>query len=49
MCQHSTGSGLNMLRSSVVIQQIDMSLVGKHEVPLIEPEPLLSEDIVIHT
>ena len=24
-----------------------MSLVGKHESPLIEPEPLLSEDVVI--
>ena len=46
-CVNITGSGLDMLRSSIAIQQIDMSLVGKHEAPLIEPEPSLSEDIVI--
>jgi len=47
-CVNITGSGLDVLRSSVAIEQIDMSLVGKHEVPLLEPEPLLSEDEVIH-
>ena len=46
-CVNITGSGLDVLRSSVVLEQIDMSLVGKNEVPLIEPEPLLSEDVVI--
>jgi len=46
-CVKITGSGLDTLRSSIAIQQIDMSLVGKHEVPLIEPEPLLSEDVVL--
>jgi len=45
-CVNITGSGLDMLRSSIAIQQIDMSLVGKHEVPLIEPEPLLSDKVV---
>ena len=46
-CVNITGSGLDVLRSSVAIQQVDMSLVGKHEVPLVEPEPLLSESVVI--
>ena len=46
-CVNITGSGLDTLRSSTVLEQIDMSLVGKHEVPLIEPEPLLSEDVCI--
>jgi len=46
-CVNMTGSGLDVLRSSVAIEQIDMSLVGKNEVPLIEPEPLLSESLVI--
>ena len=45
-CVNITGSGLNVLRSTT-LEQIDLSLVGKHEVPLINPEPLLSEDIVL--
>ena len=45
-CINITGSGLNVLRSSTTIKQIDLSLVGKHEVPLL-PEPLLSEIEVI--
>ena len=46
-CVNITGRGLDVLRSSVAIQQIDLSLVGKREVPLLYPEPLLPEDIVI--
>ena len=46
-CINITGSGLDTLRSSTAIQQIDLSLVGKHEVPVIEPEPLLSGEVVI--
>jgi hypothetical protein len=46
-CINITGSGLDVLRLSTVLEQIDLSLVGKHEVPLIEPEPLLSEDVVL--
>ena len=46
-CVNISGVGLNTLRSSVAIQQIDMSSVGKHEVPLIEPKPLLSETKVL--
>ena len=46
-CVNITGSGFDLLRSSTVLEQIDMSLVGKHESPMIEPEPLLSEDVVI--
>ena len=46
-CVNISGIGLNVLRSSVVIKQIDLSLVGKHESPLIEPDPLLSESVVL--
>ena len=46
-CVNITGSGLSSLSRAWAIKQIDLSLVGKNEVPLIEPEPLLSEDIVI--
>ena len=46
-CVNITGSGLNILRSSFAIKQIDLSLVGKHESPLLEPEPLLSQDAVL--
>ena len=46
-CVNITGSGLDLLSSSVAIQQIDMSLVGKHESPTIKSEPKISEDIVI--
>jgi len=46
-CVSITGIGLNELRSSIVIQQIDMSLVGKHESASLKPEPLLSESVVI--
>jgi len=46
-CVNISGSGLDTLRSSVAIEQIDLSLVGKHESPIIEPEPLLFEDVLI--
>ena len=46
-CVNITGSGLDLLRSSVAIQQIDMSLIAKHESPILEPEPSLSENVVI--
>ena len=46
-CVNITGSGLDLLRLATAIQQIDLSLVGKHELPLIDPEPLLSEEIVL--
>ena len=46
-CVNILGTGLDMLRSSMAIQQIDLSLVGKHESSLVEPEPLLSESVVL--
>ena len=45
-CVNITGSGLDLLRSSRSIQQIDLSLVGKHESPVLEPEPKISEHLV---
>ena len=46
-CVNITGQGLVILGFSTLIQQIDMSLVGKHESPTIKSEPKISEDIVI--
>ena len=38
---------MDIIRSSTVLEQLDLSLVGKQERPLLVPEPLLSESIVI--
>ena len=48
MCVNISGIGLDVLRLTTTLEQIDLSLVGKHEMPSIEqPEPLLSETEVI--
>ncbi|KAK1732696.1 hypothetical protein QTG54_016595 [Skeletonema marinoi] len=41
-CINITGVGLKPLRGSIMIQQIDLSLVGDHESPVLYPEPSLS-------
>ena len=41
------GIGLRSLRKSAVLRQIDLSLVGQHEDPRLESEPMLSKAIVI--
>ncbi|KAL7531080.1 hypothetical protein ACHAXR_004419 [Thalassiosira sp. AJA248-18] len=46
-CINIEGHGLEPLRSSTVLEQIDLGLVGQHESPLIEPEPRLSEETVV--
>lgn len=46
-CISIRGRGLNLLRSASSIIQIDLSLVGKHKVPLLDPEPLIYEDVVL--
>jgi len=46
-CSNITGIGLNPLRDSVVLEQLDISLVGKHDNPRIEPEPKISEEAVL--
>ena len=38
-CLGITGVGLYPLRGSIVLQWIDLSLVGDHENPTIDPEP----------
>ena len=42
-----TGSGLQPLMGSIVLEWIDLSLVGDHENPTITPEPPISADIVV--
>ncbi|KAL7539462.1 hypothetical protein ACHAXR_009306 [Thalassiosira sp. AJA248-18] len=42
-CVNITGNGLEILRGSVVLEQIDLSLVGQHERPVIYPEQSISE------
>ena len=46
-CVNISGSGLDTLRFSVAIEQIDLSLVWKHESPLLDPEPLLLQTEVL--
>ena len=41
------GSGLSPLRGSIVLKQLDLSLVGEHERPVLYPEPSISEEAVI--
>ncbi len=46
-CINITGVGLEPLRGSMIIEQIDLSLVDYHESPELEPEPRLSCDEVL--
>ena len=46
-CINITGIGLAPLRGSIVLQQIDLSLVGYQESPKLEPEPAISEAAVL--
>eukprot|EP00984_Skeletonema_dohrnii_P034038 scaffold32814_cov144-Skeletonema_dohrnii-CCMP3373.AAC.2 len=41
-CVNITGVGLEPLRGSLIIEQIDLSLVGEHQRPNISPEPHIS-------
>eukprot|EP00984_Skeletonema_dohrnii_P024742 scaffold13868_cov93-Skeletonema_dohrnii-CCMP3373.AAC.1 len=41
-CINISGAGLEPLRGSTIIQQIDLSLVGDHENERLDPEPLIS-------
>ena len=45
-CLRITGAGLEPLRGSLIIEQIDLSLVG-NESPDLDPEPPISCDIVL--
>jgi len=46
-CRGIIGHGLAPLRQSVVIEQIDLSLVGKFESPILEGDTLLSESVTL--
>ena len=46
-CIHITGSGLQPLSGSVVIEQIDLSLVKQHESPSLKKTALISEAVVL--
>jgi hypothetical protein len=46
-CISITGIGLEPLRGSTMIEQIDLSLVGKHQSPEIDPEPPISCEAVL--
>ncbi|KAK1740869.1 hypothetical protein QTG54_008121, partial [Skeletonema marinoi] len=41
-CVNITGAGLEPLWGSLIIEQIDLSLVGEHQSPKIYPEPSIS-------
>ena len=46
-CININGAGLSPLRGSVVLKQLDLSLVGQHKSSLLDPEPSISEEEVI--
>ncbi|KAL7500202.1 hypothetical protein ACHAWT_008298 [Skeletonema menzelii] len=46
-CINLTGVGLEPLRGSRVMEHIDLSLVPDHTSPLLDPEPPLSQELVI--
>ncbi|KAK1740839.1 hypothetical protein QTG54_008091 [Skeletonema marinoi] len=46
-CINITGAGLEPLRGSTIIEQIDLSLVGEHQNPNIYPEPPISCKLVL--
>eukprot|EP00984_Skeletonema_dohrnii_P035860 scaffold36150_cov172-Skeletonema_dohrnii-CCMP3373.AAC.3 len=46
-CVNITGVGLEPLRGSAIINQIDLSLNGEHQRPSISPEPSISCDRVL--
>eukprot|EP00984_Skeletonema_dohrnii_P019122 scaffold9073_cov180-Skeletonema_dohrnii-CCMP3373.AAC.9 len=46
-CVNITGAGLEPLRRSTIIEQIDLSLVGDHQCPYINPYPPISREFVL--
>lgn len=46
-CIHITGSCLEVLRGSSIIEYIDLSLVKEYESPKLDPEPMISEELVL--
>ncbi|KAL7531848.1 hypothetical protein ACHAXR_004271 [Thalassiosira sp. AJA248-18] len=46
-CVNITGHGLEPLRGSIVLEQIDLSLAAQHESPAIDPEPSISEAVAL--
>jgi len=46
-CIGITGSGLQPLMGSTVLERIDLSLVGDHEDPTLNPEPPISAELVV--
>lgn len=46
-CVQLIGQGLESLRGSVVLEQIDLSMVGLHEKPDLDCPPSISEDVVL--
>ena len=46
-CINITGVGLEPLRGSTIIEQIDLSLVGKHQSPILKPKPPISCEFVL--
>eukprot|EP00985_Skeletonema_marinoi_P019140 scaffold10877_cov153-Skeletonema_marinoi.AAC.5 len=46
-CINITGAGLEPLRGSETIEQIDLSLVGDHQCPQLWPHPPISRELVL--
>jgi hypothetical protein len=46
-CVNITGAGLEPLRGSAIIEQIDLSLVGQHQSPILNTDPQIRCGIVL--
>jgi len=46
-CVNVIGHGLEPLRRSIALEQIDLSLVPQYESPIVEPIPAISEDAIV--
>ena len=46
-CVNILGGGLNPLRGSTVLEQIDLSCVGQYETPYLDPAPSISQQEVV--
>ena len=46
-CVNITGDELGISRGSIASEPIDLSILGRHESPVLRPKPSISEDVAL--